>query len=86
MPPKKFCDITGLEAPYRDPHTGLQYHSKEVYEVLKTLVSPYHPVFFSQKRIQSLSRKRLTPLLLSSQPRGADQQYLEIRGKASTIK
>lgn len=45
MPPKKFCDITGLEAPYRDPHTGLQYHSKEVYEVLKTLVSPYHPIF-----------------------------------------
>lgn len=82
MPPKKFCDITGLEAPYRDPHTGLQYHSKEVYEVLKTLVSPYHPHF----KIQTLYRKSLTPRLLSSQPRGADQQYLEIRGKASTIK
>jgi hypothetical protein len=45
MPPKKYCDITGLEAPYRDPHTGLQYHSREVYEVLKTLVCPeYLPV------------------------------------------
>lgn len=38
LPPKKYCDITGLEAPYRDPNTGLQYHSREVYEVIKTLV------------------------------------------------
>lgn len=45
MPPKKYCDLTGLEAPYRDPATGLQYHSREVYEVLKTLVRllPFPP-------------------------------------------
>ncbi|CED85635.1 Uncharacterized conserved protein [Phaffia rhodozyma] len=56
LPPKKYCDITGLEAPYTDPKTALQYHSKEVYEIIKTL------------------------------PRGADQQYLEIRGKNVIIK
>ncbi|KAL7412295.1 hypothetical protein BDY24DRAFT_353035 [Mrakia frigida] len=55
LPPKKYCDITGLVAPYRDPKTTLQFHSKEVYEVLKTL------------------------------PPGADQAYLDIRGKGTAI-
>jgi INO80 complex subunit C len=28
---KKYCDITGLPAPYTDPKTRLRYHNKEVY-------------------------------------------------------
>ncbi|PWN27725.1 hypothetical protein BDZ90DRAFT_220149, partial [Jaminaea rosea] len=35
-PAKKYCDVTGLLAPYTDPKTGLRYHSAEIYEVLKT--------------------------------------------------
>lgn len=35
-PRKKFCDITGLIAPYTDPKTGLRYHSVEIYEIIKT--------------------------------------------------
>lgn len=35
-PAKKYCDVTGLVAPYTDPKTGLRYHSAEVYEIIKT--------------------------------------------------
>jgi len=36
IPPKKYCDITGLEAPYLDPKTQLRYHNAEVYELIRT--------------------------------------------------
>ncbi|KAF8134518.1 hypothetical protein EV363DRAFT_1323749 [Boletus edulis] len=29
--------ITGLEAPYTDPRTGLRYHDKSVYDLIKNL-------------------------------------------------
>jgi INO80 complex subunit C len=35
LPFKKYCDITGLEAPYMDPHTRLRYHNKEIYQILR---------------------------------------------------
>ncbi|CDR88904.1 uncharacterized protein SPSC_05736 [Sporisorium scitamineum] len=34
-PAKKYCDVTGLIAPYTDPKSGLRYHSVEVYEIIK---------------------------------------------------
>ncbi|EJC97905.1 uncharacterized protein FOMMEDRAFT_114675 [Fomitiporia mediterranea MF3/22] len=37
LPQKHYCDITGLEAPYTDPATGLRYHDKSIYEFIKTL-------------------------------------------------
>ncbi|KZP11665.1 hypothetical protein FIBSPDRAFT_799995 [Athelia psychrophila] len=37
MPQRHYCDITGLEAPYTDPATGLRYHDKSVYELIKGL-------------------------------------------------
>lgn len=36
-PKQKYCDITGLPAPYSDPKTGLRYFNTEVYSVIKTL-------------------------------------------------
>jgi INO80 complex subunit C len=36
-PKQKYCDITGLPAPYSDPKTGLRYHNTEVYSVIRTL-------------------------------------------------
>ncbi|KAM0752411.1 hypothetical protein T439DRAFT_324494 [Meredithblackwellia eburnea MCA 4105] len=36
QPAKKYCDVTGLEAPYVDPRSTLRYHNAEIYEVLKT--------------------------------------------------
>ncbi|KAI9291629.1 hypothetical protein K502DRAFT_308982 [Neoconidiobolus thromboides FSU 785] len=37
LPSKKYCDITGLQAPYLDPKTNLRYSSSEVYQVIKNL-------------------------------------------------
>ena len=34
---KRYCDITGLEAPYTDPKTRLRYHDKEVFGVIRNL-------------------------------------------------
>ncbi|KZT21917.1 hypothetical protein NEOLEDRAFT_1120439 [Neolentinus lepideus HHB14362 ss-1] len=37
LPQRRYCDITGLEAPYTEPATGLRYHDKSVYELIKGL-------------------------------------------------
>ncbi|EMD36247.1 hypothetical protein CERSUDRAFT_137884 [Gelatoporia subvermispora B] len=37
LPQKRYCDITGLEGPYTDPATGLRYHDKSIYELIKGL-------------------------------------------------
>ncbi|GAA6053820.1 hypothetical protein JCM3770_003052 [Rhodotorula araucariae] len=36
MPPKRYCDVTGLDAKYTDPKSMLRYHNPEVYDVLRT--------------------------------------------------
>lgn len=35
----KYCDITGLPAPYTDPKTGLHYHNKEVFQTIRSMPS-----------------------------------------------
>ncbi|KAJ3088213.1 chromatin-remodeling complex subunit ies6 [Quaeritorhiza haematococci] len=42
LPAKKYCDITGLEAPYTDPQSGLRYHNMEVFQYIRTL--PQHQI------------------------------------------
>lgn len=34
---KKYCDITGLPAPYTDPKTRLRYHNKEIFGSIRTM-------------------------------------------------
>lgn len=36
-PKKKYCDITGLPAKYKDPKSGLYYYNAEIYAVVKGL-------------------------------------------------
>jgi hypothetical protein len=43
LPPKKYCDITGLPAKYTDPKTRLNYRGLEVWDVIRSLVS-FRPV------------------------------------------
>ncbi|EED14275.1 conserved hypothetical protein [Talaromyces stipitatus ATCC 10500] len=33
----RYCDLTGLPAPYTDPKTRLRYHNREVFGVVRTL-------------------------------------------------
>ncbi|RSH87473.1 chromatin-remodeling complex subunit ies6 [Saitozyma podzolica] len=37
LPPKKYCDITGLHAAYTDPRTKLRYKGLEVWQVVRSL-------------------------------------------------
>ncbi|KAF9740389.1 hypothetical protein PMIN06_010702 [Paraphaeosphaeria minitans] len=34
---RRYCDVTGLPAPYTDPKTRLRYHDKEVFGVIRTM-------------------------------------------------
>ncbi|XDG06842.1 hypothetical protein ABKA04_006457 [Annulohypoxylon sp. FPYF3050] len=34
---KRYCDVTGLPAPYLDPKSRLRYHSREVFGFIRTL-------------------------------------------------
>lgn len=36
LPPGHWCDITGLEAPYK-MQNGLRFHNQEVYQIVKKL-------------------------------------------------
>lgn len=36
-PKKKYCDITGLPAKYKDPKSGLYYYNAEIYAVVRSL-------------------------------------------------
>ncbi|KAI0297489.1 hypothetical protein B0F90DRAFT_888068 [Multifurca ochricompacta] len=37
LPQRRYCDITGLESPYTDPISGLRFHDKSIYELIKSL-------------------------------------------------
>lgn len=34
---RRYCDITGLPAPYTDPKTRLRYHNQEIFGVIRSL-------------------------------------------------
>ncbi|KAK9112610.1 hypothetical protein Scep_020129 [Stephania cephalantha] len=40
-PSKKFCDITGFEAPYVDPRTNIRYADAEVFKLVRSLPNEY---------------------------------------------
>jgi INO80 complex subunit C len=35
-PMRRYCDVTGLPAPYTDPKTRLRYHNKEVFGLIRS--------------------------------------------------
>uniref|UniRef100_R7WFD5 Vps72/YL1 C-terminal domain-containing protein n=1 Tax=Aegilops tauschii TaxID=37682 RepID=R7WFD5_AEGTA len=40
-PPKRYCDVTGFEAPYVDPRTKLRYADPEVFRQIRMLPEEY---------------------------------------------
>ncbi|KAJ6779873.1 hypothetical protein PWT90_00870 [Aphanocladium album] len=34
---KRYCDVTGLPAPYFDPKSRMRYHNKEIFALIRTL-------------------------------------------------
>ncbi|OBZ77919.1 Chromatin-remodeling complex subunit ies6, partial [Grifola frondosa] len=64
LPQRRYCDITGLEGPYTDPATGLRYHDKSIYELVKGLASPSPtPCFSSTAAKDYLSARGVNPIV-----------------------
>ncbi|CAL9191232.1 protein EIN6 ENHANCER-like [Musa acuminata AAA Group] len=40
-PSKKYCDMTGFEAPYTDPRTKLRYANPDVFKRVRSLPNEY---------------------------------------------
>ncbi|RXW23550.1 hypothetical protein EST38_g2311 [Candolleomyces aberdarensis] len=53
-PPRHYCDITGLEALYTDPATGLRYHDKSVYEIIQGLSPSMVKDYLSARGVNSI--------------------------------
>ncbi|KAH7890302.1 YL1 nuclear protein C-terminal domain-containing protein [Phlebopus sp. FC_14] len=56
LPQRHYCDITGLEAPYTDPRTGLRYHDKSVYEIIKGLSPSVAKDYLSARGVNPIVR------------------------------
>ncbi|KAF9268577.1 hypothetical protein L218DRAFT_917443 [Marasmius fiardii PR-910] len=54
LPQKHWCDITGLEAPYTDPTTGLRYHDKNVYALIKGMSASIAKDYLSARGVHSV--------------------------------
>ncbi|KAF4610116.1 hypothetical protein D9613_010397 [Agrocybe pediades] len=54
IPHKHLCDITGLEAPYTDPTTGLRFHDKNIYEIVKGLNPSIAKDYLSARGVNSI--------------------------------
>jgi len=53
-PPKHYCDITGLEAPYTDPATGLRFHDKSIYQLVKGLSTSTAKDYLSARGVSAV--------------------------------
>lgn len=53
-PTKKYCDISGFEAPYTDPRTKLRYTNSEVFARLRSLPDDYVQGFLSLRSAQAV--------------------------------
>ncbi|KIK63957.1 hypothetical protein GYMLUDRAFT_40169 [Collybiopsis luxurians FD-317 M1] len=54
LPQKHYCDITGLEAPYTDPTTGLRYHDKDVFALIKGMSASTAKDYLSARGVNSI--------------------------------
>jgi INO80 complex subunit C len=46
---KKYCDITGLPAPYTDPKTRLRYHNKELYGTIRMMPQNVYEAYLAAR-------------------------------------
>jgi len=44
LPQRKYCDITGYEAKYTDPKTGLRYQNAEVFSFIRHTLNTHEKI------------------------------------------
>ncbi|KAL1939274.1 hypothetical protein VTO73DRAFT_10077 [Trametes versicolor] len=54
LPQRRYCDITGLEGPYTDPATGLRYHDKSIYDLIKGLSTTAAKEYLSARGVNPI--------------------------------
>ncbi|EJF56999.1 hypothetical protein BD309DRAFT_777421 [Dichomitus squalens] len=54
LPQRRYCDITGLEGPYTDPATGLRYHDKSIYELIRGLSATAAKEYLSARGVNPI--------------------------------
>ncbi|PVU97737.1 hypothetical protein BB561_000377 [Smittium simulii] len=55
-PNKKYCDITGLHAFYKDPKTNLRYHNAEIYQAIQQLPPSAEQTYLSLRNANVVLR------------------------------
>ncbi|EJT74552.1 hypothetical protein GGTG_08392 [Gaeumannomyces tritici R3-111a-1] len=53
-PLKRYCDITGLPAPYTDPKTRLRYHNREVFSIIRSFPQGVAEQFLEARGAQTV--------------------------------
>ncbi|KAK4204166.1 YL1 nuclear protein C-terminal domain-containing protein [Triangularia verruculosa] len=53
-PQKRYCDVTGLPAPYLDPKTRLRYHNREVFGMIRSLPNGVGEQFLEARGAQTV--------------------------------
>ncbi|CAP70405.1 uncharacterized protein PODANS_3_4840 [Podospora anserina S mat+] len=53
-PQKRYCDVTGLPAPYIDPKTRLKYHNREVFGMIRSLPNGVGEQFLEARGAQTI--------------------------------
>ncbi|CCJ30609.1 unnamed protein product [Pneumocystis jirovecii] len=56
FPHAKWCDITGLHGLYTDPKTGLRFHNKEVFAVIKNMTQGVEQQYLQMRGSQVMLR------------------------------
>ncbi|KAG5440495.1 hypothetical protein PCK2_000429 [Pneumocystis canis] len=56
LPRAKWCDVTGLHGFYTDPKTGLRFHNKEVFSVIKNMTQGVEQQFLQMRGLQVILR------------------------------
>ena len=53
-PMKRYCDITGLAAPYTDPKTRLRYHNREIFSIIRSFPQGVAEQFLEARGAQTV--------------------------------
>ncbi|KAK3943824.1 putative yl1 nuclear protein [Diplogelasinospora grovesii] len=53
-PMRRYCDVTGLPAPYIDPKTRMRYHNREVFAMIRSLPQGVGEQFLEARGAQTV--------------------------------